>query len=172
MTLVKTIRCTQCGFLKFQDQYRPGTRKCRVCVADYMRAYAERNKDKLNARKTEWAKRNPEKAHAACAKWRRANRDGDSRKSKQTERAPKYLSDAHRQQIERCYEQSAVYRQHFGIDCHVDHIIPLRGKTVCGLHVPWNLRIVPAFDNRTKHIRWTAADALASSEDFEDAING
>jgi hypothetical protein len=41
-----------------------------------------------------------------------------------------------------------------GVPHHIDHMIPLAGKNVCGLHVHWNMRVIPATDNLKKSAKF------------------
>lgn len=64
---------------------------------------------------------------------------------------PKWLSLFDKHYMKHIYIQAKELENLDGIKRHVDHIIPLRGKTVCGLHVPWNLQILTAEENCNKN---------------------
>lgn len=49
------------------------------------------------------------------------------------------------------YLQAQTLREVLGENYHVDHIVPLKGKTVCGLHCETNLQILPAAENIRKN---------------------
>ncbi len=66
---------------------------------------------------------------------------------------PRALSFEHRQQMRQMYNKTRGTKKRAGENLSVDHIVPLRGDGVCGLHVPWNLRIVPLLDNQRKNNR-------------------
>lgn len=63
---------------------------------------------------------------------------------------PKWLTEEHKQQILDFYRDREALNSMSDILFHVDHIVPLRGKNVSGLNVPWNLRIVSAAVNIKK----------------------
>jgi hypothetical protein len=55
------------------------------------------------------------------------------------------------EQIKGIYEEAAMFDILFRRKHHVDHIVPLKHKLVCGLHVPANLRIITAEENLAKN---------------------
>lgn len=63
---------------------------------------------------------------------------------------PKWLSAVHKLAIKEIYKNCKELTKTTGIKHHVDHIVPLKGKTVSGLHVPWNLQILIATENCKK----------------------
>ena len=65
-------------------------------------------------------------------------------------RTPSWLSAEDFWLIEQAYELAQLRTQVFGFQWHVDHVLPLQGKLVSGLHVPHNLQVIPAVDNQGK----------------------
>ena len=61
---------------------------------------------------------------------------------------------ANKHLIEEKYRECAEMSYSTGIPHHVDHIIPIQGRKVCGLHTHENLRVIPATDNLKKSNRF------------------
>jgi len=72
------------------------------------------------------------------------------RQEKQKAATPSWLTEEHRRAIEDIYKTAKLCQRVTGSEYHVDHIVPVRGKNVCGLHVPWNLQILPSRVNLVK----------------------
>ena len=100
-----------------------------------------KNKQKRLEIGRKWAANNPDKIRL-----KRANR-----RAKQVKATPEWLSDFDKLKIKCFYQVAQMRTKESGEEWHIDHIIPLRGKTVSGLHVPWNMQIIRGSENLKKH---------------------
>jgi 5-methylcytosine-specific restriction endonuclease McrA len=76
--------------------------------------------------------------------------DTSVRKRRHREATPKWLTPAERLQMRDLYVQARKLTELTRERYVVDHIVPLRGEAVCGLHVPWNLRVITQDENLKK----------------------
>jgi 5-methylcytosine-specific restriction endonuclease McrA len=76
--------------------------------------------------------------------------DTSVRKRRHREATPKWLTPAERLQMRELYVQARKLTELTRERYVVDHIVPLRGESVCGLHVPWNLRVITQEENLKK----------------------
>jgi hypothetical protein len=153
--------CSRChiekdlsGFKK-DPRYRLGvTGVCKECYKAYARAngaiqnWVEKNRDRSNSIKERYVKRNPEAVRESKRKWSQANPEKvlarvRAYQASKLNATPKWLTKKERREITQFY-----------VNCpegyEVDHIIPLRGKEVCGFHVLSNLQYLPISENRRK----------------------
>jgi 5-methylcytosine-specific restriction endonuclease McrA len=76
--------------------------------------------------------------------------DTSVRKRRHREATPRWLTPAERLQMRELYVQARKMTELTRERYVVDHIVPLRGEEVCGLHVPWNLRVITQEENLKK----------------------
>jgi|SRR2546423_2525570 len=124
-------------------------------IRESRRKYAEANRTFLNARSAVYRRRNPEKVRAAVQAWRerhpaRTTALRMNRIAAQLQRTPPW---ADLTAIGAMYERAALMSKG-SIQYQVDHIIPLQGRKVSGLHIAENLQILSASANHRKNNRF------------------
>jgi hypothetical protein len=82
------------------------------------------------------------------------------RDAAQLNRTPVWLTIKDHQDIKDFYYLAKALEQVTGEKYHVDHIIPLQGELVSGLHVPSNLRVISAKENLSKSNKFNVKQPL------------
>lgn len=121
-------------------------RTCKECL------YAKRVEYEHSEKYIEWKKKNKAKVDAEWQKRNKAYVNANTRKRQaaQLQRTPSWLTVKDYKSMEAKYAIAAWLSDVVGREYHVDHIIPLQGELVSGLHVPNNLSVIPAKDNMSK----------------------
>lgn len=125
--------------------------RCRPCRVAEVTTYIGRNPVEHKARCARYRAANPARRAATVAAWAKKNKDrmcaATARHSAAKLRAVPTWAD--HDLIAGLYEYARIMREH-GVDCHVDHMVPLQGRTVSGLHTHANLTVLTASDNTSK----------------------
>ena len=118
----------------------------------------------------EWQKANVEKKKISNAKYKTKNKEKHSQYNKEwflknkakacfyamrrytsiRNRTPLWLTKDDIWLMQQAYELAQLRTKLFGFKWHVDHIVPLHGKNISGLHVPNNLQVITALENCSK----------------------
>lgn len=130
---------------------------CRSCDHVATNKWLKENRDAHNMRQKDWALKNKDKKIARSREYAKTNRHIENartarRKASKIAATPAWSNLA---DISDFYAAAIAFRMYTGQEYHVDHIVPLQGKTVCGLHVPANLQILASSENLSKqHRHW------------------
>ena len=136
------------------EEYKEYHKKYRIInsdkISEYQKDYASTNKDKIASRKHSYYLDNSKHILLRC-KLYRENNPGAYRAYNAKRRAAKLQATpkwADQEKIRRIYNECPE-------GYHVDHIVPIRGKLVCGLHCEFNLQHLTAAENLAKSNKFT-----------------
>jgi hypothetical protein len=183
--------CNCCKIQKSFFEYHKKTKSkdglndiCKSCANEKARMWYDKNKERNHETMRKWRFKNRDKYLADSSAWQYNNKDRvkdknrrwrdknrglcnsfkAKRRSFKRNATPKWLTDKQKSAIRCLYIIANFLSNKTGIKYHVDHIHPLAGDNFAGLHVPWNLRIIPAQDNMVKsnkmpskdeHLKWS-----------------
>jgi len=139
-------------------QYRCKSCRCEEGAAYFQKLPVEEKQRRLQ-NNYKWKKENQTRVKEYQSIYFKNNRPKRNalqmkRHTSQLQRTPAWLSKEQLQEMEEFYSMAKDLERVFQWKHHVDHIVPLLGKTVSGLHVPWNLQILSAKENITKGNRY------------------
>lgn len=164
------------------ERSRQWRTKNREAHLEYARTYYLAHREKRIAYNKEWRRQNYEYHREQCRRWRENNKEQrrrllaawhrrnpgkasvytSCRRANKRKAQPLWLSEEQLNQIDALYDEARRLEKVTGQKYHVDHIIPFKAKALvdgkyvhvaCGLHVPWNLCILPTKQNLQKHCK-------------------
>lgn len=142
--------CLGCHRLNTAKWRKNNPGKAKAYSDAYLPKWREENKEKLRedtrVRMAAWRAENADKVkEKANSPEMRAYRS--ARRAKEKKATPGWANSFI---ITEMYDLASERAKATGVAWHVDHIVPLQSKRVCGLHCEANLRVIPADENAKK----------------------
>lgn len=146
--------CNHCEQSKPVDEFyihsngKP-RKQCKTCHYKRGKNWLEENREIVNRQAVQRRQKDPTNFRKAVTKWRKANLSYDAYRVKvyTARKTQRLVPWADLEKIKSIYKNCPA-------GWHVDHIIPLNGQLVSGLHVETNLQYLPAAENCKKGNRY------------------
>lgn len=184
------LRCSKCKnnkdcteFTKNKASrtgYSNWCKKCRAKNEKESKAlWYAKNKEKADARLYRWREKNVSHFKAYKSAWNKANKNYKTPQIRHNaakyrgsclNATPKWSNRIHEERILAIYKLADKMKQEFDCKFEVDHIEPIQGKTSSGLHVWWNLQVMPASLNRSKGNKLENIISPRVSDNFEEYL--
>ena len=153
--IVSNRRCSECLKTLLKEYTEINKEKILKKAAERAKKYRVEHKEKAVASRRLWASKNREKDNSYYSKWRKNNKGhvnslNRKRQAAKLQRTPKWLTDFDTLKIQCIYSIAAMLTRVNNEPWHVDHILPLQGELVSGLHVPSNLQPMRGIENSSK----------------------
>lgn len=160
--------CSKCNEEKSFDLFNKNKTRvdglqayCKQCRNIIQKEYRKNNAELVNTKAKIYRNKNKE-MHLNALKNYRGSEKGKvkrafiqmNRKANQLKRTPKWLTEDEKWLIQEAYHLASLRTKATGFQWHVDHVVPMQGALVSGLHCPENLRVIPGVENLTKNNSW------------------
>lgn len=170
---VSTKKCTKCKEVKKRADFSNSAANrdalhcwCKECahlyriknkksISDRNIRYRSENREDVLARDAYYRNKNREAVLVSNALYRGSNKGKINswtakRRAQKLQATPKWLTKEQLLEILAFYIEAVRLTRETGKPHHVDHILPILGDGITGLHVPWNLQILTASENSKK----------------------
>jgi hypothetical protein len=154
--------CRECWSVKTSAWRKKNSEKTRLYVRRSCKKAYDADPEKYRAKSRAKRLANPEQAKKIVnksykktykARYQQERARLNASSAARRAATPKWLSAIQKAQIQEFYDVARCLETQTGIKHHVDHVHPINGKFLSGLHVPWNLQILTASENCSKKNR-------------------
>lgn len=163
--VVRNWGCYECGQIATKRWNKEDHRKNPIKYSIRNKKWADKNRQRTVEQARKWRRDNPEKAKAIDKRphrrakkkqWARDNAAYFAVRASERRAAIRYRVPAwaNQKKIDRIYQLAAWGSKASGLRLEVDHVIPLQGELISGLHIETNMQILTKEENIRKFNHW------------------